>query len=517
MNELYTKYSPVNHHILDIKNLGRVQGLNPGMAIGELAVLPQVPNDYNFDKKKIYVFDRPPRELHPVAGIANVSEGNPLSHIQLLARNLAIPNALISKTGMKALEKYNGSEVFYAVFSSGMVVMKRKADMTEKEKEIFAEKSRTESRIMVSTEKLIFHADSLLDMSQIDASYSGRWCGPKAANLGQLKQMFPENVVEGIVIPFGIFRDHMFQEIPGVGESYWTFLQRIFKDKESMMAQGLEEEEIQCIVLQELQLLQTYIAKMPLKESLVKALEEKFQSILGAPMGEIPVFLRSDTNMEDLPEFTGAGLNLTLFNVISRDKILNGIRQIWASPYSERSYKWRQSYLLNPEDVYPSILIIPSVNVDKSGVVITKGVSNNKEGDITVAFSRGVGGAVDGQSAESYLLYAQGYNELISPSREYRYRTIPPSGGSELVATNFQSPILTDYDLWKIRQLVKEVKQKMKTRSGQDGPFDIELGFKNGKIWLFQIRPFVENRSAIASEYLEAFTPDLSNIMVPIK
>ena len=98
--------------------------------------------------------------------------------------------------------------------------------------------------------------------------------------------------------------------------------------------------------------------------------------------------------MEDLKEFTGAGLNLTLFNIKKEQKILQGIKQVWASAYTERSFKWRQKYLLNPENVYPSILIIPSVDVDYSGVMITKGINAGTENDLTVAFSRGAGGAV---------------------------------------------------------------------------------------------------------------------------
>ena len=74
--------------------------------------------------------------------------------------------------------------------------------------------------------------------------------------------------------------------------------------------------------------------------------------------------------MEDLKEFTGAGLNLTLFNVLDKEKIIEGIKDVWASPYTERSFKWRQVYLLNPENVFPSILVIPSVDVDYSGVLI---------------------------------------------------------------------------------------------------------------------------------------------------
>jgi hypothetical protein len=37
----------------------------------------------------------------------------------------------------------------------------------------------------------------------------------------------------------------------------------------------------------------------------------------------------------------------------------------------------------------------------------------------------------------------------------------------------------------------------------------VELGFENDKLWLFQIRPFVENKTAKSSEYLEAISPKI--------
>ena len=92
--------------------------------------------------------------------------------------------------------------------------------------------------------------------------------------------------------------------------------------------------------------------------------------------------------MEDLKDFSGAGLNLTVFNVLDEEKIWQAIRDVWASPYTERSYKWRQKFLLNPENVFPSILIIPSVDVDYSGVLITKGINVGNENDLTVAVNR---------------------------------------------------------------------------------------------------------------------------------
>ena len=222
--------------------------------------------------------------------------------------------------------------------------------------------------------------------------------------------MFPDNVVEGIVLPFGVFREHMNQKIPGQETTYWVMMIRIFDHAECMKCSNYSDAEVENFILQKLDTLRTLIKKMPLLPSFRNELQEQFQSAFGKPLGKVPVFIRSDTNMEDLKDFTGAGLNLTVFNVVDVEKIYQGIRDVWASPYSERSYKWRQRYLNNPENVFPSIVIIPSVDGDHSGVMITKGVTTYNDDDLTVAFNRGVGGAVDGQAAESWLLSADGKN-----------------------------------------------------------------------------------------------------------
>ena len=513
---IFNNYADRASVIISKKNVAGIQGLNPGIAKGILEVISQLPEDVDLDANKIYAFDRPPADLKPVAGILNVQEGNPVSHVQLLARNLAIPNGLISSDVLDYLKKYDGEEIFYAVSPKGTIKLKLADDMTGEEQKIFKSKDRNKKRISISTSKIILDADSLLDMSKIDASYSGKWCGPKAANLGQLKQMFPDNVVEGFVIPFGVFKDHMEQEIPDLGESYWTYLKRIFSNEKQFLHQGVDPKEVECVTLQELSYLQSLIEDMPLKNTFVSNVETQFKDIFSDKLGQVPVFLRSDTNMEDLPEFTGAGLNLTLFNVLSRDKILEGIKKVWASPYSERSYQWRQQYLENPEDVYPSILIIPSVNVDKSGVIITKGVSSGDENAISISFSKGVGGAVEGQSAESYVIHQSRYVELISPGRETKYRVIPSTGGSKLEHSALNDPVLTPVDLVALNNMAKDISSKMDAVTDSGGPYDIELGIKDGKIWLFQVRPFVENKEANASLYLESLDPKFDDKLIPL-
>ena len=508
----------MSNDIMGLKNTSQVRGLNPGYAFGELEVVTGQGDDIEVSNDNIYIFNRPPADLKPIAGIATVSEGNLVSHVQLLARNLGIPNAVISLENLAELKKYNGQTVFYAVSDKGSVIMKPDSMMTDIERKLFEKKSRNDEKITVPVSQMDLSQTGVLNLRDVHAIHSGQLCGPKAANLGQLKLLFPENVVEGIVIPFGIFREHMDQLMPEKNISYWDFLNQTFTRAISMYENGMSEHEIEMFTLSQLEELRAAIRTMPLLPAFVKKLRQSFREVLGQLLGSIPVFLRSDTNMEDLKDFTGAGLNLTLFNVFSEEKILQGIKDVWASPYTERSYKWRQRFLLNPENVYPSILIIPSVNVDYSGVMITKGIGSGTSDDLTIAFSRGAGGAVEGQEAESHLLSVREGNTLLSPARETFFTVLPQTGGVEKRRTTFESPILSGENLLQLQEMAGQINEQF-THSAEGkitDVYDIELGFRNNKLWLFQVRPFVENKKALSSTYLKSMTPEIPDFTIPL-
>ena len=164
----------------------------------------------------------------------------------------------------------------------------------------------------------------------------------------------------------------------------------------------------------------------------------------------------------------------------------------------------------NPENVYPSILIIPSVDVEYSGVMITKGINRGTEEDLTVAFSRGAGGAVDGQIAETRLVTAEN-DYMLAPAREPGYLRLPKTGGTTKNTTTFEDPILNDKNIAALREIANQARTRMPQETGNEykGAWDIELGFENDMLWLFQIRPFVENKNAKSSEYLASITPKI--------
>lgn len=513
LGDFIAKESSLSNKVLNIQNQSTFRGLNPGYAYGELVVVDGSPDDIEVSSDKIYIFQRPPADLKPVAGIGTVAEGNMVSHVQLLARNLGIPNTALSDENLKDLLQYNGKKVFYAVSNKGNVILKLEKDMSPNELALFTKKERKEEKIAVPVENIRLKETAILNMRNVDAEDSGKLCGPKAANLGQLKKMFPDKVVEGLVIPFGIFRDHMDQPMPGKSVSYWKFLNDMFAEADKMRDNNIEEKEVENYQLIQLETLRAAIKEMSLKNEFTTALEKEFSSVFGKSLGDIPVFLRSDTNMEDLKDFTGAGLNLTIFNAAAKEKIIEGIKDVWASPYTERSFKWRQKYLLNPENVFPSILVIPSVDVDYSGVLITKGLSSGNEDDLTIAFSRGAGGAVDGQSAETYLIKKAGGYELLAPAREPYHNTLPITGGTGKKMVTFEKSVLNTQNIKEIRELSETIRRTMpdETKTDYNGAYDVELGFKNDKLWLFQIRPFVENKKALSSGYLESITPKIDS------
>ena len=255
MSNLLAEYAGFSNAVMDLADAGQMRGLNAGIALGRLEVITGSPDTVNFSSDKIYVLTRAPAELKPVAGIATVSEGNVVSHVQLLARNLGIPNAVLKPQHVQALLRYSGEMVFYAVSPRGVVRMKRAADMTPAERALVEERKRSTERIRVPIDRMDLETRALTSLYDLRASDSGRLSGPKAANLGELSHLFPGHVAPGFIIPFGVFRRHMNQPMPGTGGSYWDYLQATFSRADAARAHGATEDAIDAAVLERLSVL----------------------------------------------------------------------------------------------------------------------------------------------------------------------------------------------------------------------------------------------------------------------
>ena len=86
---------------------------------------------------------------------------------------------------------------------------------------------------------------------------------------------------------------------------------------------------------------------------------------------------------------------------------------------------------------------------------------------------------------------------------------MPATGGVQKNIATFDEQILNEKNINDIRAIAQSIRTRLPEMTGStyDGAYDVELGFENDKLWLFQIRPFVENKSAKTSEYLESISP----------
>lgn len=482
------------HEIFDARVRTGVLGLNPGVAVGPLYVAQSVLESRSPDPRGIYVLPETPPELGRIAGILTLGQGSRLSHVQLLARGLGIPNAAIDPRYLQSLTERVGEQVVYSVSPLGSVHLDavRPEDLADLER--LREGKELRATLRIDEGRLDLSVRDVLPLEQVEAADAGRIAGPKAANLGQLHQLFPDRVAPGLVVPFGVFRAHIERVPTGDGPSLADEIRALFEQRTD--------------VRERLAAVRARIESMPLLPDFERQLRSMLAARFGEP-GTYGVFVRSDTNVEDLPNFSGAGLNLTVMNVIGTQPILDAIRDVWASPFTERAYGWRSEAVANPEAIYPSIVILGSVPSEASGVLVTRDVDDvlrearGSDAHWTVTLSPGVGGGVGGEETETTLVTAEDSGEIIllsasrTPWRKV-LRSSPPGGIlDDPVGRDLR--LLTPTRLADLRSVIARIIDlypAARNDAGEPMPWDVEFGFLGDRTVLFQIRPFIAGSDA---------------------
>ncbi len=499
----------LRHYLLGEEIGAGLHALNPGLSRGVLHTSTQHKEVSSFTPDGIYLLPETVSDLPPVAGILTLGEGNPLSHVQLLARNLGIPNVAVDDSLLPKLTPHDGERVVLAVSPAGSVRLE--TDKGQWNSIFGQEQSAEDAVIRPDLKKLDLSERDFLPLSKLRAEDSGRTVGPKAAKLGELKHHFPEAVAEGLAIPFGVFRELLDQPMPGENKSVfdWMVAQyaAIRKLPTGSAARRQAAERFR-------QRLQNWILHADPGRAFRTRLAAAMEKTFGKD-GSYGVFVRSDTNVEDLPGFTGAGLNLTVPNVVGFENVLAAIPRVWASPFSARAYAWRQSHMEKPQHVYPAVLLLRSVPSDKSGVLVTQDIDTGNRDWLSVAVNEGVGGAVDGQAAESLRINTETGEVRLMAQATATYRRKPaPQGGIEKLPVSGSDTVLLPDEIAQLIKLSKELPKRFPAIVDDQGnpvPADIEFGFVDGKLKLFQLRPFLESKRAQGSAFLSQMDQNLKN------
>jgi hypothetical protein len=450
----------------DIAKEQEYQALNIAKGIGRIHIIPKLDDHVEIGSNEILVLDEVPVQLPPVAGIITSQPSTPLSHINLLAKGWGIPNAYI-KNAKELLKQHDTYWVTFETLRDHYKI--KRADNEQLRDYVRREQEREDlvkPRSDLSEKRLLSLAEQ---RSRSSIAYGG-----KSANLGEvLNAKLP-----GIVVPSGFTIPFYY---------YDQFINRNNLDeaiRELMDDQKFVHDP--AYRRQRLVELRQKIESAEFDPELRRMVLEKVATEYAGK----GLFVRSSSNSEDLPNFSGAGLYTTVPNVRGEQQLIDAIRKVWASLWNFEAYEARERAGVAHSTVYMGVLIQEGINSESSGVMIsTDPFDRDNKGVIYISAKRGLGiKVVEGQRVAEQILFRPRTNavKVLTRSAEDSLLTFDENGGVKEVPIVGDRVVLTD-DV--VRRLVRAARAIKRVFGERDQ--DIEWAYMKGQIYIVQSRPFI--------------------------
>ncbi len=447
------------------------QPLNPVVGYGtlqfrrvaELGGRPVGPTD-------IVVLDRVPNDISLVSGIITDEFQTPLSHVNLLSKNRGTPNMglrdAFEDDDLRALE---GQLVRLAVGPQEFMI--EPAELAEAQS--FWESMRPATPLIPQFDLSV---DALQSIDQMQLGDSVR-IGAKAANMGEMHRVagaavpLPE---AAFAIPFSFYQRHL------EDNDLMPILDALLADYTSG---SLSADEARARLFD----LRWRIFVAPMNET---DLATVMTAVARWPQDRKLRF-RSSTNVEDLAEFSGAGLYTSTGASADEgsEKIADAIRVVWASAWNQQAFVEREFYRVQHDGVRMGVLVHPAFKKEQAnGVAVTINefaenrpafFINSQIGEVSVTNPTG-------QAVPEQILYYTWYEE---PEYEVITR-------SSLVAQEENWPgglsVLTEAELAELAGLLERIHNHFRPLYPPRADFAMDVEFKlipGRQIVIKQARP----------------------------
>src|SRR5258706_596840 len=266
-------------------------------------------------------------------------------------------------------------------------------------------------------------ATSIVPFSELRMRDSDQ-VGGKNASLGE---MLSQLAARGIRVPDGFattaqaFRD--FLRASGIGARIAARLVALdVDDVRALAAAGTE--------------IRGWITAAPLPSSLEREIRGAFARLQSDAGGEISVAVRSSATAEDLPDASFAGQQETFLNVVGIERVLERIREVFASLYNDRAIAYRMHRGFSDVELALSAGVQRMVRSDRgaAGVMFTMDTESGFRDVVFITASYGLGETV-----------VQG---AVNPDEFYVHKPMLAAGnfpiirrslGSKLVKMEFDS------------------------------------------------------------------------------
>jgi len=451
----------------DILREQEYQPLNLAKGLGRVHVIEKLDEHVEIGFNEILVLNEVPLHLPPVAGVIISKPSTPLSHINLLVKGWGVPNAYI-KNAHELFKEYDGRWISFETLQDKYVVKQAdKAMLDDYQRQLKARTDLMRPRTNLAERRLL---DLKLQRARMADAY-----GAKSANLGEVARAR----LPGITVPEGFTVPIAYHE---------QFL------KENKLDEAIFE------MLED----QRFVHDPPYRRERLTAMRERLragrvsdalrEAVLKKVRAEYAgkgMFVRSSSNVEDLPNFSGAGLYDTVPNVKDEEKLIEAIKTVWASLWNFEAYEARERAGIDHTLSYMAVLLQEGVNADSAGVMITADpFDSDNRGAIYISAKRGLGiKVVEGKRIPEQLIFKPRANavKVLTRSAEDSLLTFDEGGGVREVPISGDRAVLTD-DM--VRRLARAASRIKGLFGGREQ--DIEWVYMRGQLYIVQSRPFVQ-------------------------
>jgi len=480
-----------------------LQLLNPGVAYGLLRVMsPEELERSVVSFQDVLLLTRLPNELPIVGGCITEELQTPLAHVNVAARSRGTPNmALRGARGDPRVAPHIGELVRLEV-SAGAFSLRA---ATLEEATAYWD-SRAPEEVLVPPADLA--RAGLLPFEQLGFAHADA-VGVKAANVAELWQLMPEHAPHGFALPFSYF--DAFLQTQGVsadscqaaygdcveeGRAPWIcadartlcvppkFQAESFASLADRLMQSPEVAGDSQLREAALNSLRWLMRNTPVDPDFGYALD----TALAEELGDDKARLRSSTNAEDLPRFSGAGLySSTSAYAFGDDRASLRVRRVWASVFNWRAYEERAFWNIDQRAVHMGVLVHRSFPDEQAnGVLITQNIADPAARGLYVNVQLGevaVTNPEEGTLPEVFSVIEA--PDGLQLARQ-RFSTLSPD-----------APIMTDDEIEALTAAAYRVQHHFAPLYGEDPfRFALELEFKlHGparQLIVKQVRPYYQ-------------------------
>lgn len=383
----------------------RLQLLNDGIAYGTLRELsPEQLESDPVSSRDVVLLTRLPNSIPVVAGTITEELQTPLAHVNVAARSRGTPNiAWLDAAQDSRVQELMGELVRFEVGDGTFTLQAASLDEAQ---EFWTQRQPPEVTPVFDDSR-----DGLPNFDVIGFADSPS-IGSKAANLAELHQLLEAETPFGFAVPFSHYRAFMDQgrvtqrscdnaeqscrassrtdracrqaaafcsAFEGDGETLSQHVARLVQAPE--LASNTAAREAALFFLRT-QMMQTEV-----DTQFARALNRRVVEIFASNK----IRLRSSTNTEDLPTFSGAGLYESVSAYGDKEPLASDrIRQVWASVWAYTAFEEREYWNIDHLAVRMGCAVNPAYTEERAnGVLITRNLADPKTPGMYVNVQKG--------------------------------------------------------------------------------------------------------------------------------